>query len=103
MVRIGGLGLQEGSKRDSSTAQADSFADEREEKEPACSGRNNPLVTSPDRCREAAFLPARPWLSSWLLRISWRGCLLCCVRDSRSRGIYLRDCVAAHSKCRRHR
>ena len=28
----GGLGLHEGSKRDSSAAQVDSFADEREEK-----------------------------------------------------------------------
>jgi hypothetical protein len=32
------LGLREGSKKDSSTSQADSFADEREEKASACSG-----------------------------------------------------------------
>ena len=33
-----GLGFREGSKRDSSAAQADSFADERGEKASACSG-----------------------------------------------------------------
>jgi hypothetical protein len=36
-----GLGLRERSKRDSSTSQADSFADERGEKASACFGRND--------------------------------------------------------------
>jgi len=35
------LGWREGWKRDSSAAQADSFADERGEKASACSGRND--------------------------------------------------------------
>jgi len=39
-----GLGLREESKRDSSTAQADSFADERGEKASACCGGNDRLV-----------------------------------------------------------
>jgi len=39
-----GLGLREESKRDSSAAQADSFADERGEKASACSGRNDRFV-----------------------------------------------------------
>ena len=46
MLRVGGSGLREGSKRDSSTAQADSFADEREEKASACSDRNDRLAVA---------------------------------------------------------
>jgi len=41
MVRVGELGFREGSKRDSSAVQADSFADEPGEKASACSGRND--------------------------------------------------------------
>jgi hypothetical protein len=36
-----GVGWREGTKRDFSTAQADSFADERGEKASACFGRND--------------------------------------------------------------
>jgi hypothetical protein len=39
--RMWGAGWREGAKRDFSTAQADSFADERREKASACFGRND--------------------------------------------------------------
>ena len=43
------FGLREGSKRNSSAAHADSFADERGERASACSGRNDPLVVGLNR------------------------------------------------------
>src|ERR1700688_2776091 len=64
-----GLGLRERSKRDSSTSQADSFADERGEKASACFGRN-------DRWEQVLAMSASPSQrakpTDWRLRNSDR-------------------------------
>ncbi len=53
-------------------------------------GHYNTAVTSPGRSRGWVCRLGRLWLSSWLLRISWRGCLLYWIPGTRSRGICLR-------------